>query len=139
MLKLGLEGRAVVPKSDLSVTYVLVLLKRVKKLSSARGTVKSTCTDTSCAGLTRSHYQQLSTDSVPFVCLVCTQRLHKAAVYNLQSEIPRLKAEIVEIKALLTTHTCKVTHSSCTCGEAIDNLKSDMQQLQLDVKRQAST
>ena len=82
--------------------------------------------------LTRSHYQQLSTDSAPFVCLVCTQRLHKATVYSLKSEVAGLKAEIAELKALLTTHACEVTHPSCTCGEAIDNL---MQQLQLDVKR----
>ena len=46
MLKLGLQGRAVVPKSNLSVTCVLTLLKRAKKLSSARGTAESTCTDT---------------------------------------------------------------------------------------------
>ena len=43
---IGLQERAVVPKSNLSVTYVLVLLERAKNLSSARGTVKSTCTDT---------------------------------------------------------------------------------------------
>ena len=91
-----------------------------------------------CAGLTRSHYQQLSADSTPFVCLVCTQRLHKATVYSLKSEVAGFKSEITELKALLTTHACEVTHQSCTCGEAIDNL-SDMQQLQLDVKRQAST
>ena len=78
--------------------------------------------------LPTTHY----TDSDHFVCLVCTQRLHKATVYNLRSKVARLKAYLVELKAPLTTHACKVTHLSCTCGEAIDNLKSDLQQLQLD-------
>ena len=137
MLKLGLQGRAVVPKSD-SSDLCAGPFKEGEDTLDCEGDCRKHM-HRYCAGLTRSHYQQLTTDSAPFVCLVCTQRLHKATVHNLQSEVVGLKAEIVELKALLTTHACKDTHPSCTCGEAIDNLKSDMQQLQLDVKRQAST
>ena len=136
VLKLGLQGRAVVPKSNLSVTCVLVLLKRAKKLSSARGTVKSTHTDTALVwpGATIP-------TTLYWLHSFCLSDLHPAFTqgYHLQpkTEVARLKAEIAELKALLTTDACKVTLPSCTCREAIDNLKSDMQQLQLDVKRQA--
>ena len=132
VLKLGLQGRAVVPKSNLSVTCVLVLLKRAKKLSSARGTVKSTHTDTALvwpgATIPTTLYWLRS---------FCLSDLHPAYHLQPKTEVARLKAEIAELKALLTTDACKVTLPSCTCREAIDNLKSDMQQLQLDVKRQA--
>ena len=100
VLKLGLQGRAVVPKSNSSVTCVLALLKRGKKLSSARGNVKSISTVTALA------YQQFTTNSAPFVCLVCTQCLHDATVYNLQSEVAGLKAEGPTYHPCMQSHPC---------------------------------
>ena len=35
------------------------------------------------AGLARRHYMELMSASKPFVCLVCTQQLHKAEVMTL--------------------------------------------------------
>ena len=96
-----------------------------------------------CAGLTRTHYQELSINSTPFVCLVCTQRVHMATVHNLQSEVSGLKVDVAELKALLAMKAtkadlpCNTAHAGCE--GAILNLRSDIQQLQLTVKGRPST
>ena len=51
-----------------------------------------------CAGISKGHYQDLLASSTPFVCLVCTQHLHKAELSNLHSEISALKQELCEIR-----------------------------------------
>ena len=48
--------------------------------------------------ISKSHYQGLQADSTPFVCLVCTQQLHKAELSNLHSVIDALKLELCEIR-----------------------------------------
>ena len=50
-----------------------------------------------CAGISKSHYQGLQAGSTPFLCLVCTQQLHKAELSNLHSVIDALKLELCEI------------------------------------------
>ena len=50
-----------------------------------------------CAGISKGYYQDLLTSSKPFVCLVCTQQLHKAELSNLHSEIAALKQELCDI------------------------------------------
>ena len=50
-----------------------------------------------CAGISKGYYQDLLTSSKPFVCLVCTQQLHKAELSNLHSEIATLKQELCDI------------------------------------------
>ena len=88
-----------------------------------------------CAGITRSYYQNLNHSSSPFVCLTCVQSLHSTIVSSLQHEIQSLKAELVEIKAILqlekdTTEPIKA---------AMLSLRNDLQELQTCVKVQAST
>ena len=92
-----------------------------------------------CAGLTRSHYRELSTNSSPFVCLVCTQHLHKATVNGLHEVVDKLKAELVEVGELLATKSALDTECACTCKEAISNIQGDMQQLQSVVDSQSSS
>ena len=50
-----------------------------------------------CAGISKGYYQDLLTSSKPFICLVCTQQLHKAELSNLHSEIATLKQELCDI------------------------------------------
>ena len=46
-----------------------------------------------CAGVPLSHFKDLANSEKPFVCLLCSQDVHKAVVSQLQSEIAALKAE----------------------------------------------
>ena len=91
------------------------------------------------AGLTRNHFRELSTNSSPFVCLVCTQHLHKATVNGLHEVVDKLKAELVEVRELLATKSALDTECACTCKEAISNIQGDMQQLQSVVDSQTSS
>ena len=54
-----------------------------------------------CAGLAKTQYEELVASSTPFVCLVCTQRLHKAEVLALQNELASLKSELVELRSTI--------------------------------------
>ena len=54
-----------------------------------------------CAGISRQHYKTLTDNSTPFVCLVCTQLLHKAELQTLLSELEALKSECQELRAEL--------------------------------------
>ena len=51
-----------------------------------------------CAGITKKHYELLSRKSLPFVCLVCTQQLHKAEVQSLKAELEALKSELAKLQ-----------------------------------------
>ena len=59
------------------------------------------CTGSYCAGLAKTQYEELVASSTPFVCLVCTQRLHKAEVLALQNELASLKSELVELRSTI--------------------------------------
>ena len=54
-----------------------------------------------CAGLPKSQYEVLTANSTPFICLVCTQRLHKAQVLVLQNELASLKSELLELHTVI--------------------------------------
>ena len=43
-----------------------------------------------CAGFPKTQYEELAANSTPFICLVCTQRLHNAQVLVLQNELASL-------------------------------------------------
>ena len=67
-----------------------------------------------CAGVTKKYYCELVKSSTPFVCLHCTQQLHKAEVRALQSELQALKAEISELRA-----TAEAAAATVTSGTAV--------------------
>ena len=45
-----------------------------------------------CAGVSLRHFKHLSSSSEPFVCMLCSQQVHRATVCQLQSEVAALKA-----------------------------------------------
>ena len=47
-----------------------------------------------CAGVSISHFKQLSNTSKPFVCSFCSPDVHQAVICQLQSEITVLKDEV---------------------------------------------
>ena len=47
-----------------------------------------------CAGVSKYHYLELKNSSTSFVCLICTQQLHKAEVQGLESVVAALKDEL---------------------------------------------
>ena len=63
-----------------------------------------------CAGLPKTQYEELAANSTPFICLVCTQRLHNAQVLVLQNELASLKSELLELRAIIANSS--VTQSA---------------------------
>jgi len=53
-----------------------------------------------CAGLSRSHYQELLSKSTPFICTVCRQHSQKALIQQLQDEVSALRCELEILEAL---------------------------------------
>ncbi len=93
-----------------------------------------------CAGLSQHHYLELRNSSQPFVCLICSQRVHKAEVLNLQNEVAALKAALNELRTAmppLATQAAPATTPST--DEALQALKMDVEKLQTTVSNQAAT
>ena len=63
-----------------------------------------------CVGLPKTQYEELTANSTPFICLVCTQRLHNAQVLVLQNELASLKSELLELRAIIANSS--VTQSA---------------------------
>ena len=61
-----------------------------------------------CAGISRQHYKTLIDNSTAFVCLVCTQLLHKAKIQTLLSDVEALKSECQALKS-----ECQALKSEC--------------------------
>jgi len=74
-----------------------------------------------CAGLSRSHFQELLSKSTLFVCTVCTQRSQKALIQQLQDEVSALRCELEKFRA--------AGSSSAANKTALEALKDDVQQL----------
>lgn len=74
-----------------------------------------------CAGLSRSHYQELLSKSTPFICTVCTQRSQKALIQQLQDEVSALRCELDKLRAASSNSAANKT--------ALEALKDDVQQL----------
>ena len=47
-----------------------------------------------CAGVSKFHYDELASSPRPFICWLCSNSLHSAAIQNLQQEIESLKASM---------------------------------------------
>ena len=87
-----------------------------------------------CAGLARRHYMELKSSSKPFVCLVCTQQLHKAEVMALQAEVASLKNELRDLRTLASSVAAAPPNSETLAATQPNNdelrsLKEDLDQL----------
>ena len=87
-----------------------------------------------CAGLSKSHYEELLATSTPFVCLVCTQQLHKAELKNLHEELAAVRSELCELRTALQT---TVTASATNATTAIQTLETEVKELRTTVNSQA--
>ena len=54
-----------------------------------------------CTGVSKYRYLELKNNSSLFMCLICTQQLHKAGVQGLQNVIAVLKDELNELHTTL--------------------------------------
>ena len=88
-----------------------------------------------CAGISRQHYKTLTDISTPFVCLVCTQLLHKAELQQLLSKMEVLKLECQELRAELratradTPVTPTLAGNESAQSGAFQAMKKDVEQL----------
>ena len=87
-----------------------------------------------CAGLARRHYMGLMSASKPFVCLVCTQQLHKPEVMTLQAEVASLKNELRDLRTLASSVAAAPANSKTSAepqpnNDALRSLKEDLDQL----------
>ena len=105
-----------------------------------------------CAGISRHHYKTLIDNSTPFVCLVCTQLLHKAEIQTLLSELEALKlecqalkSECQELRAELRATRADTPAAPTPAGNestqptAFLALKKDVEQLQATVEAQSKS
>ena len=98
-----------------------------------------------CAGISRQHYKTLTDNSTPFVCLVCTQLLHKAELQTLLSELEALKSECQELRAELRATRADTSAAPTPAGNestqpaAFQALKKDVEQLQATVEAQSKS
>ena len=70
-----------------------------------------------CAGVSASCYRILSSSSTPFVCWMCSQKLHSTVVGQLQAEISALREEVLELRnstapSKWTTVVSRRTHAA---------------------------
>ena len=71
-----------------------------------------------CAGVTTKHYAELTNSSTPFVCFLCSQKLFKTMINQLQLQVDMLKSELDEAKMALkekeqtTAATSPATYAS---------------------------
>ena len=98
-----------------------------------------------CAGISRQHYKTLIDNSTPFVCLVCTQLLHKAEIQMLLSKLEVLKSECQELRAELRTTRADTPAAPTPAGNkstqpaAFQALKKDLEQLRATVEAQSKS
>ena len=105
-----------------------------------------------CAGISRQHYKTLTDNSTPFVCLVCTQLLHKAEIQMLLSELEvlktecqALKSECQELRVELQATRADTPAAPTPVGNestqlaAFQALKKDLEQLQATVEVQSKS
>ena len=105
-----------------------------------------------CAGISRQHYKTLIDNSTPFVCLVCTQLLHKAEIQTLLSELEALKSlcqalksECQERRAELRATRADTPAAPTPAGNestqptAFLALKKDVEQLQATAEAQSKS
>ena len=85
-----------------SVTYVLGHSKQVMRFFTMKDIVRSPCVATVLVSPDSTN-KTLTDNSTSFVCLVCTQLLHKAEIQMLLSKIEVLKSECQELWAELQT------------------------------------
>ena len=79
-----------------------------------------------CAGVSLRHFKHLSSSSEPFVCMLCSQQVHRATVCQLQSEVAALKAEVAELRSVV-----RATPSNTDTSDTIAALASEVQQLKV--------
>ena len=103
-----------------------------------------------CAGISRQHYKTLIDNSTAFVCLVCTQLLHKAEIQTLLSDVEALKSECqalksecqelrAELRATRADTPAAPAGNESTQPAAFQALKKDVEQLQAAVKAQSKS
>ena len=85
----------------------------------------------------------MKNSSTLFVCLICTQRLHKAEVQGLQSVIAALKDELSELRAFLPSLVKQAAPASCAASpcteDALKALRKDTEKLQSTVSQQVAS
>ena len=77
---------------------------------------------------------ELMSASKLFVCLVCTQQLHKAEVMTLQAEVASLKNELRDLRTLASSVVAAPANSETSAepqpnNDALRSLKEDLDQL----------
>ena len=77
-----------------------------------------------CAEVSKFHFDNLPASPQPFICWLCSDSFHKAAIYHLQQELASLKAEFA----------AKIKESQ----SAIAALKEENTVLQAALKRETS-
>ena len=91
-----------------------------------------------CTGVSKYRYLELKNNSSLFMCLICTQQLHKAGVQGLQNVIAVLKDELNELH---TTLPCLVKQAapvvaSPSTEDIVQALKKEVEKLQSTVGKQ---
>ena len=84
----------------MSVTYVLGHSKQVMRFFPVKDTVRSPCIATVLVSPDSTN-KTLNENSTSFLCLVCTQLLHKAEIQTLLYKIEALKLECQKLQAEL--------------------------------------
>ena len=79
-----------------SVIYVLGHSKQVRRFFTMKDIVRSPCIASVLLSPDSTNWT-LTDNSTSFVCLVCTQLLHKAEIQMLLSKIEALKSECQEL------------------------------------------
>ena len=77
---------------------------------------------------------ELKSSSKPFVCLVCTQQLHKAEVMALQAKVASLKNELRDLHTLASSVAAAPPNSETSAAPQPNNdelrsLKENLDQL----------
>ena len=81
-----------------------------------------------CARITKKHYELLSRKSLPFVCLVCTQQLHKAEVQSLKAELEALKSELAKLQEnVVVTAAPSSTSTPAMFSAELQALREDVE------------
>lgn len=96
-----------------------------------------------CAGVSKCHPLQLTKNSTPFVCLICTQQLHEVQVQILQNDIAALKAEHIELHTALPSLIKQAAPvppgPTLATDDVLQTLKADVEKLQPTVSNQVDS
>ena len=87
-------------------------------------------------------HMELKSASKPFVCLVCTQEVHKAEVMTLQAEVASLKNELRDLRTLASSVAAAPPNSEISAepqpnNDELRSLKEDLSQLKEVVSKSA--